>query len=448
MVAATALLLVRQAGSESWRTVWSEDVSIFYVDATSHPFHETLLMPYAGYAHFIPRLLAAIGVDLKVWWYAPWVAVTSALVAALLALFVYTASAPLLRAPLRRGILASATLLLPILPFEVVGAICNIQWFFALPCLLALLFPVYRAVPVVVRSVISVLGPLTAPLAVLLAPLAVWQLVAGMRRRAPARTLVVPALYLLSSCVQMLVYLTAETTTAESTSSGLALDLVKLYSARVVNDLVFGVRVTDGLWPTLRWGLVVIAVVILSSLVAVKLWRANRRSRLWVLSLVGASIVLFSAELIPRQSHIVGMVPDEVYLHGGTRWMVLPALLLVMALLVPPDVPDGLTVRADGAPALPGAITDMPPSGDDRGDGWWQRATGGLPWIGLVATTVLWLAVSIGPSFRFDNDRSHRPTWPEVVGPALEKCEIDPAGTPTLAIPPGWQAPIPCEDLD
>ncbi len=446
VVVATGLLLVRQGGSPSWKTVWSEDVNVFYLDAVAHPFHETVLMPYAGYAHFLPRLLAAIGVELKVWWYAPWVAFTSALVAALLALFVYYASEPLLRAPLRRGILACATVLLPILPFEVIGAICNVQWFFALPCLLAVLFPVYRVGPVVVRAVIAVIGPITAPLAALLAPVAAWQLVAGLRRRAPTRTLVVPMLYLLSSSVQVLVYLTATRIPAESTSSALVPDLVKIYSARVVNDLVFGVRVTERLWPTLGWGLVVISSAIMALLLAVKLMRAGRRARWWIAGLIGASVVLFVVQLLPRQNHIVGTLPDAVYLLGGVRWMVLPALLLVMALLVPPEVPDGVGVRPMDEPT-PSGTTRAAQSTSASGGGWWQQVTAGLPWVGVVVVAALWLAISVVPSFRLDNDRSDHPTWPDVVGPALEACDIDPTQVPVLAIPPGWHASVPCEDL-
>ena len=62
-------------------------------------------------------------------WYSAWAAVSSTFVVSLLALFVYFASAPLLRAPLRRAILAASFLVLPVLPLEVLAALCNLQWF-------------------------------------------------------------------------------------------------------------------------------------------------------------------------------------------------------------------------------------------------------------------------------------------------------------------------------
>ncbi|MFG1465327.1 hypothetical protein V5F77_20805 [Xanthobacter sp. DSM 24535] len=42
---------------------WAEDLSVFWAAAYVKPLHETLFVPYAGYLHLVPRLIAA-GVEL------------------------------------------------------------------------------------------------------------------------------------------------------------------------------------------------------------------------------------------------------------------------------------------------------------------------------------------------------------------------------------------------
>ena len=89
--------------------------------------------------------MAAIGSHLPLESYAAFVAVVTTALVSLLALFVFYASAPLLRSPLRQGVLAGTMLVLPVLPIEVLGAMCNLQWMLPLPCLLAVLLPVETA---------------------------------------------------------------------------------------------------------------------------------------------------------------------------------------------------------------------------------------------------------------------------------------------------------------
>src|SRR5207244_8245327 len=128
VVFATASQLLRQPGTPMWRTLWAEDGAVFYEDAVRHPLREIVLRSYAGYAHVLPRIVAATGSHLSLESYAAFVAVLTTTLVSLLALFVFYASAPLLRSPLRQGVLAGAMLVLAVLPVEVLGAICNLQW--------------------------------------------------------------------------------------------------------------------------------------------------------------------------------------------------------------------------------------------------------------------------------------------------------------------------------
>src|SRR4051812_17867800 len=127
VVIGTMLQLPRQAGAEMWRTVWAEDGTRFYTDALARPLQQNVLESYAGYAHVVPRTLAAIGLQLPTAWYSSFVSLAAAASAALLSLFVYFASAPILRSPARQAILAVALLFWPVLPLEITGSITNIQ---------------------------------------------------------------------------------------------------------------------------------------------------------------------------------------------------------------------------------------------------------------------------------------------------------------------------------
>ena len=64
---------------------------------------DNVLESYAGYAHVVPRTLASIGVHLPTERYSAFVTLAAALSASVLALFVYFASAPLLRSPRATG---------------------------------------------------------------------------------------------------------------------------------------------------------------------------------------------------------------------------------------------------------------------------------------------------------------------------------------------------------
>ena len=185
---ATAVQLLRVPGENAWRTVWYEDATVFYRDALELPFSETFATPYNGYAHALPRIMATVGTWLPPEWYSLWAAGSSALLVSLLALFVYFASAPLLRAPLRQGVLACSFLVLPVLSLKVLGALCNLQWLLPIACLFAVLFPVESWGGIAVRVVIVVLAPLTSPLALVAAPFALYQLAMFSPRIRPMAT--------------------------------------------------------------------------------------------------------------------------------------------------------------------------------------------------------------------------------------------------------------------
>lgn len=429
---ATVTQLFRQSGEAMWRTVWAEDGALFYADALQHPLHAVVFQPYAGYALVVPRVLAAVGVHLPPSWYSGFVAVSSALIAALLALFVYFASAPLLRSPIRQAVLCGALVWWPVLPFEITGVIANTQWVMPMACFLAVLVPVRRPIAILVRAVIVVLAPLTSPLCVLFVPVALWHVVRYVRHRSAPSTLAVPALYLAASFAQLLIWHFAQQETRPPGTSPFVEAVGKLYSTRVATEFVFGVRVTERVWPHLGYGVAALAVVGLGVLLGWRWWRASSTSRWFIVACVGSSVLLYGMSLSQRRDSVDAMViaSGAAYNFIGMRYQVFPAALLLLALLVPVDLDHGAVF--DPEPALrPTFMRDLRA----------QRF--------VVAVAATWVLVAFVPSFRLTTLRSGGPDWVDQVGDAERACVVDREATELLSIspPPAWVVAVPCSDL-
>lgn len=489
VVVATVAQVLRQTGTPMWQTVWAEDGATFYKDALDNPLGEVVLRSYAGYGHALPRILADIGTWLPGQHYSKWTTLSAAGIVALLALFVYWASRPLLGAPLRRAVLAGSVFLLPVLPFEVLGVICNLHWILPVACLFAVLLPVDRPWPIVARLFVVVLGPLSSPLCLAFAPIAALQLVAFVVRRrrgdrsSSTRTLVVPIAYLLSCLGQLAIYATATATPAKrEVPLSTQIDAItRLYPTKVITNTVFGVRTSSDLWEPLGYWLVAAAVVIVAALLVVKFLGSNRTARLWMGALVVGGAGLFVYSMLSRPAFIEEMVQHTgtPYNFIGARYEVFPAFLLIIALLLPPNVPKGLLFTPGLAPEPAPELTPEPEREPRREPGAGSepstvggpagrlvdRVAGGLPWKGVALVSLVWVAVAVVPSYRLATYRSGGPSWPaefyaaeqrcEVPAPAETEPEAEPAGETAapgreiVVISPGepWGVSLACADL-
>lgn len=434
VVVATVLQLLRQSGVEMWRTVWAEDAGAFYSTALERPLHEVVFQGYAGYGLVLPRILAAFGVLLPPEWFSYYSSVVSCLIVSLLALFVYWASAPLLRSQVRQAILAVSMVSLPVLALELLGTIANLHWFLPVACLFAVLFPVERPSAIAVRVVIAVLAPLTSPLCVLLVPIGLWHGWRALRGAAPRSTLIVPSALLAGSIGQLLMVATTQMPPDQRPPfDDLVVNLTKLYSTRVVTSGLFGVRVTESLWDLMGYGLAAIAVVAVLVLLALGLRGATTTSRWVEFGFAAASVGVFVFSMYQRSGLLPALLSkqDGSFNFGGTRYEVFPVFLLLIALLVPkglewPDLRDGR------APAPVGLAADA-------------RAN-------LVALVVgaVWVGVAVIPSYRLVNGRSTGPDWPANVDRAQEECRLtgQPSAIVRFSPPPAWAIQVRCDDLE
>jgi hypothetical protein len=405
VVVMVAAQLLRQPGARTWNTVWAEDGAVYATDAYAHPALSTLLRGYAGYVQFVPRLIALGVRPIPVSWIAPYFAVMTAVVTAVLALFVYRSTDGWVQSLWLRASVMFMTALVPIIYFEVNANIANLGW----PLLFASFwaFASYRedVWDVVMRSVIVALTALSTPLLALLLPAAL-ALAALRRRRADV-------IVVLTSVAALVVqWFATQVASSGPNEAASWRDVPLAYGVRVVGSLVFGERWLDRLWIKLGVGLAVTAVVVAIAVVVVAAPRRIDPDRLWfaAVSLV-LSMVLFTVPVWIRGTDVIRLT-SGVFTGVGSRYVYLPLLVLFSGFIV---LIDGTTRR---------------------------------PLVGLLAAqSITLMIICLGLS----SLRSPGPTWSAALAEARGRCRApNPPAVVQIPITPkdqGWVVTVSCARL-
>jgi hypothetical protein len=352
---ATWLQLVRGPGHRAPDVIWAEDGGVFLNQAMRHSLWHNLVTPHAGYLQVIARLVAQPAGHLPITWVAVWLAASAAFVVALISLLVWFLSGKVVQSAWARLLLTALVPLLPQAGFEVNAAVNDLHWYLAYAA-----FWVLLAAPSSFRgqlgaSVVVVLAALSDPLAALVLPIAALGLARAPRRRL---ALMAPAAMCVALAIQAWVYLTQALPYRSSPT--VLMDLPKSYALRVVLSAVTGDRLLALVYVPV--GLVAVAavgVLVLIGLAAL-LYKADWTARLIaVLSLV-ISVAYFFVALGLRGTG--GILNREAFGLGGSRYTVVPLLLLWVAVIV---LLDRLAVRNRfrqtglvlAAPTLIGIVT-------------------------------------------------------------------------------------------
>jgi hypothetical protein len=329
----------------------------------------------------------------------------TALVTALLALFVYRSTVGWVVSPWLRASVMFMTALVPVMYFEVNANIANLGW--------PLLFASYWAFAsrregtwdTVLRSVIVALTALSTPLLALLVPAAI-ALTIVRRRRADLIVLLV------SIAALGVQWLATQVTSPGPNEPSVRRVLPLAYAVRVVASLVFGERWLDRLWVNLGVGLAVIAVVAVVVLVILSAPRHVDVERRWfaAISLV-VSMVLFVVPVWIRGTDTIRLHTGE-FTGIGSRYVYLPLLVLF----------SGVVVLIDGTS---------------------RRSLVALVAVQSAALMIVCLGLS--------SLRSPGPTWSSELAVARTRCRAPNA--PSLVqvpITPGghvWVVAVPCSRL-
>ncbi|MCP2168217.1 hypothetical protein [Goodfellowiella coeruleoviolacea] len=172
-LAATAYLLLIPAGRTRLNHVWAEDGARFLVDALTQPFGTTLITPYGGYSHSVPRLAAGLVALLPLPWAAAALAISAAALRAGIALLVFTASRGVLRSTPIRVALAALVIVIPAGNWETINNLTNLHWFVLYGAFWVLLWRPAHRWQQVLTAVVLFLASTTSPIALILTPLAV-----------------------------------------------------------------------------------------------------------------------------------------------------------------------------------------------------------------------------------------------------------------------------------
>ena len=407
VVTATVLQLVRSPGRPLWRSVWAEDGNVFLNDAIAQPLG-SIFKSHAGYSQFMARLLGSLAAVLPLEDAAATFAVAGCLVVSILSVYVYFSSRSILGSWWARALLAVSFVFAPVTAFEVVANGLDLHWYFLFACFLALWSTSETTRDVVADSAVVGLATFSGPLAVLYAPLVLRRLRAGGTRR----RWIVPSVYAAAVAVQAVTAVLFPAATQRYSEFRL-LNVSIAYGLRVAGSVLVGDRYLASAWLDLGLLFAALSLVIVG---AVGLYAVIRARGPKVTFIVAAGV------------YSVGMFTVSVYLRGtgemrppvnsfnlnGSRYTVVPVLLLITVFLV---------------------IADDPAT---FGPAWVVRSLAGF----VLVVTVLNYR-SVVPV------RDGAPDWRESVGVAREQCRASGAPSVTVPVAPGppesWHVEVPCE---
>jgi len=395
LAAGAALSLARQDGPGAWRTVWAEDGRVFLSDALVRGTLEPLLAPYNGYAHLVPRLLAAIAAAAPLGGAAAILAVGSALGVSATAIVVWWATGGWIGSPLARGVLAALVVLVPAGQTETLNNAANLHWFLLFGAFWVFCWEPDGRWGRIAGGLVVFAAAASDPLVVLLAGAAAFR----WRHRRVLRSGVPYAAAIAGLAVQAVSPLVGTSDRAFASWASWW-NLGPWYANRVVGRSVLGTRLLgdDGV---AAWLATAAAVLLLGA----ALWHLIRRvtgpRRELTLLALGTSVLTY---LVPVFSTGV----------AAARYEVLPVLLLVSAVVVAVDG-CGVAVR--------------------------HRH--------LVVAALLWAVVLVGIDFRVPTSRGDGPTWARGLAAAEERCATGASVAPAPITPRegAWTAALPCDRL-
>jgi hypothetical protein len=405
---AVVLHLERQRGVPVWNSLWAEDGQVFLSDAL-HNVSGTLFAENGGYIHVVPRLIAGIVSTLPVHDAAAGMAIGATTAIALIAGFVYFASAEILSSRAARLALAAAVLLLPVPGSELLANVTNLHFYLLFGCFWALLWQSEQPAAVGARSAVALASALCDPLSALFLPLAI---VAPLVQRT-VRTLIVSGVFFAGIAVQLA---TMWGGARPERNWGFRLGAVpEIFSLRVAGGLLVGDRFLGDAWAALGRGFAYGALVLVAAIIAGLVFRRDRRTVAFVLISLGYAGLFFAVQMAGRGT---GNLDPDVrgFQLNGARYISVPFLLMTAVIL---------------------ALVDRAPEHAD-GTAWRWRRRAGLVWI----VTLLALNYSV------TSDRSRGPRWDRELARARPACSHAGSRNVKVLVSPApprvWFATVPC----
>lgn len=309
-LAATALLMLRKPWALTTPQLWAEDGPIHLADVDSWGAH-ACLVPYRGYLHLLPRLIAWLASRIADVAYAPAIYNTCALLVAA-ALFVRVAS-PRLTLPGKPWLILAFVLAAH--TGEVWLNITNLHWLTAFFLLLQTLIdrPTTAWQRVGDLALLVVVG-LTGPFVIVFLPLFAWRW--WRERNGDTRAMLLLAI----ACAAVQIYF-LETTGLKAPGQPWRLDLLlAIIGSRLAVWPLFGSAIAESLsWPAL-------GAIGLMFIVALLAWALRRDSRRPLRAPIVVAFLAIATVCIARVRPDTWAYPDLV--NGDSYFYIARVLLL------------------------------------------------------------------------------------------------------------------------
>ena len=414
------------------RTLWAEDSTEFIQRALDGGPGGNVFLPYAGYLQFVPRVVAEFVVHVVpvAHWALAMTAAAALISGAIGAVVVICAREVLPSWPLR-VVAGSITVLLPLLPNEVLGNEANLHWIFLWLAPWLLLANPRTRWGGIVLGLVALVAALNDIQLVVFVPLLLF-------RWRPSRRWWVRAGYLIGVAAELVATL-ARPRTIQERPPAPPVDLLGGFVWHVILP-IYDDRVPDlaGLHALLTpqaVALVVAAIVPFVALAVVALLRGAPVQRAATIAFVAGSLLLWIAAVL-----VNGPRGDLSLLRYG----VVPGMLLVASALV------GAQVLWSGrARATISAPAGAPPTRQLAAVEIARRVIG----IAAVAGLVVLLLLQFSPTIV---RRSAGPVWGVGIQHARDVCERRPAAYGVYipaapqsdpAVVPPWRVVLTCAQV-
>jgi hypothetical protein len=407
---AIVLQLARLGWSSSLNTIWAEDGHIFLQEAiVNGPLH-ALTATYGTYLVLAPRLIGELAslVPLK---QAPAaIAILSAAAVALSGFVVWLASAAHIRSPYLRAALVAITILTPVSGVEAVDSAAYVLWYMLFASFWILLWRPTSWGGTILAAAFVLVTALSTPGVWFFAPLAALRAIAARDRR----DVLIVCAYAAGALAQVpVVALSTEVVSAPVWSTH---EIWTATMQRLVTETPLGLHLAGNGWKLLGWPLLaVVAAAGLATLVVG--WRRAGPHARWIAGLaVPIALVMFVVSLYQRGVAEQMVWLSDTYNYLGSRYVIVPSLLLLSALFVLLDR------RPQEQPSRP--------------------STAHLR-LALLAV----LAVAVLSSFWVRDLVIRGAPWKQAVESAERECAAGGAEVLIPTSPPGWAVELPCTEL-
>lgn len=431
VVVATAVQLARQPGIASWDSIWQEDGGIFLNQALSESFQHALVHSYNSYLHVGPRLVAEVASWLPLDYAAKILSGGECVAVSLMSLYVYYASAAVMRSQWGRIVVAGAMILLPAAGYETNAVLSDMHWYLTYTAFWALLAAPRSRGGIALAAIVVALAVLSDPFTGLFLPFALYQ---AWRRRGESSAWIVPAVFALTMAIQLGFGLFSEPAGRYADSHWK--DIPGIYALRVTGSLFVGDQNLHSFWLR-SWGWVFIFAT-LAATVAIVVYALLRRRdlawRLFVGQCFAYSVLYLVVPCMLRGTE--NFLDRGNFSLNGSRYTPLPILFLVAVVVA-------VLERRDPKVSAGG----------------WRK----IQWA-----VALWAAFLVLNNFSIGTTRTPGPSWKFNLGQARQKCDglisdettpavsgpVTPGGTSTITIyvspnlqPPPWGVIATCDQI-